>query len=114
MHPRIIYNNRLVDAGRARAPVVSPLTVYGRGVFTTLAIYGGKPFLWPAHWERLTVHARRIDLDLASLDEEQVRGALLRLIEANGVAQGRARVTVAPSALTVGAVGAQGRRGSRS
>lgn len=102
MHTRIIYNNRLVEAARGRAPVVSPLAVYGRGVFTTLAVYHGQPFLWPAHWERLTAHAKRIGLDLASLAAEQVRDALLRLIEANAVERGRARVTVAPSALAVG------------
>jgi branched-subunit amino acid aminotransferase/4-amino-4-deoxychorismate lyase len=27
--------------------------LYGKGVFTTVAIFGGKPFLWEKHWRRL-------------------------------------------------------------
>jgi branched-subunit amino acid aminotransferase/4-amino-4-deoxychorismate lyase len=98
MHSRIIYNNRLLDAAKARAALVSPVSLYGRGVFTTLAVHGGKPFLWSAHWVRLLDHAARARIDPGEFDEESVRTALAELIEANKVRNGRARVTLLASA----------------
>jgi len=94
LHSRIIYNHRLVDVRRARAPAVSPVSLYGRGVFTTLALHEGRPFLWPEHWARLTEHAARARVDLSELDEETVAASLAQLIEANRVKNGRARITL--------------------
>ncbi len=94
MHSRIILNHRLTEATRARLEAVSSATLYGRGVFTTLAIYGGQPFLWPEHWARLTAHALRAGVDHGQLDEASVHAHLLRLIEANQVRDGRARITL--------------------
>src|ERR687894_2553817 len=93
MHARIILNNRLVEASKARVGAVTGATLHGRGVFTTLAVHGGRPFLWEAHWLRLTEHARRVGVE-CSVTEEEAAGALGRLIEANGVREGRARVTL--------------------
>jgi branched-subunit amino acid aminotransferase/4-amino-4-deoxychorismate lyase len=94
LHSRIIYNHRLLDASRARMNVISPVSLYGRGVFTTLAIHEGRPFLWPEHWARLTGHAARAGVDRSELDEESVSASLAQLIEANRVKQGRARITL--------------------
>jgi 4-amino-4-deoxychorismate lyase len=94
MHPRIIHNSRLVDAAKARASAVSPVSLYGRGVFTTLAIYSGQPFLWPEHWERLMDHAARAGVDGSEYTEAGVRDLLAHLIEANRVKNGRARLTL--------------------
>jgi 4-amino-4-deoxychorismate lyase len=94
LHSRIIYNHRLLDASRARAPLVSPVTLYGRGVFTTLALHDGRPFLWSEHWARLTEHATRACLDLSELNEESLLASLAQLIEANRVKNGRARITL--------------------
>ena len=43
----------MLEATKARVAPVSSAMLYGRGVFTTVAIYNGKPFLWPEHWQRL-------------------------------------------------------------
>jgi 4-amino-4-deoxychorismate lyase len=94
LHSRIIYNHRLLDASKARAPLVSPVTLYGRGVFTTLALHDGRPFLWSEHWARLTEHGARACLDLGELDEERVFASLAQLIKANHVKNGRARITL--------------------
>lgn len=94
MHAQIIHNNRLMEAERARLPSVTSATLQGRGVFTTLAVYQGRPFLWPQHWARLAAHADRAGVSRASFDEETVERALVRLIEANEVETGRARVTL--------------------
>ncbi len=94
MHASVYYNDSLVTAREARVRAVSGAMLYGRGVFTTLAVYEGRPFLWPRHWARLLDHARRAGVETSELDEERVRAALSELIEANGVSEGRARVTL--------------------
>jgi branched-subunit amino acid aminotransferase/4-amino-4-deoxychorismate lyase len=94
VHSRIILNDKLVDAGRARLAATTPASLYGRGVFTTLAVYHGRPFLWAEHWERLMVHADRARVERSTLGEEQTLASLVRLIEANGVREGRARITL--------------------
>jgi branched-subunit amino acid aminotransferase/4-amino-4-deoxychorismate lyase len=98
MHSRIIYNNKLVEATKARLLPVTSAALYGRGVFTTLAIYRGHAFLWPQHWMRLVEHAARTGVDCSGFDEEVVGSSLARLIEANKVQDGRARVTLFGSA----------------
>lgn len=94
MHSLIVYNHRLIKATKARGAVATAAALYGRGVFTTLAVYDGHPFQWSAHWQRLIEHARRAGVDVSSLDEEKARASLLKLIAANEVRDGRARVTL--------------------
>lgn len=84
----------MLDASKARSSLVTPATLYGRGVFTTLALHRGHPFLWQEHWERLMLHAERVRVDVRALDEEETRALLLKLVEANGVLEGRARITL--------------------
>jgi branched-subunit amino acid aminotransferase/4-amino-4-deoxychorismate lyase len=94
MHSQIIFNQRLVEATKARLRPLTSGSLYGFGVFTTLAIYGARPFLWPQHCLRLLDHAARTGLDCRGFDEEGIGASLKRLIEANGVREGRARVTL--------------------
>ncbi|MBV9209691.1 MAG: aminotransferase class IV [Acidobacteria bacterium] len=94
MHSRIILNGRLKEATRARLEAVTSASLYGRGVFTTLAVHHGEPFLWQEHWDRLALHADRLSVERSAFDEETVRASLMRLIEANEVEEGRARVTM--------------------
>jgi len=94
MHRRVIHNQRLLEASKARLPVLTGATLYGRGVFTTLAIYRGQPFLWDQHWARLLAHAGRAGVSHQEFTEAAVREALGQLIEANKCEEGRARVTL--------------------
>jgi len=94
MHARIIHNDRLLELSKARLPALTSATLYGRGVFTTLAVHRGRPFLWPEHWARLCAHAERCGVRIGHLEQETVRGALGKLIEENEVEEGRARVTL--------------------
>ncbi|HZG50697.1 MAG TPA: aminotransferase class IV [Pyrinomonadaceae bacterium] len=94
MHARIIHNERLLELAKARLPALSSAMLYGRGVFTTLAVYRGRPFLWPEHWARLAAHAERCGVRCDDFDEETTGRALGRLIKENGVRDGRARVTL--------------------
>src|SRR5437868_11327653 len=38
MHRHVTLNNRLLEATKARLPAVSASTLYGRGVYTTVAV----------------------------------------------------------------------------
>jgi 4-amino-4-deoxychorismate lyase len=92
MHPVIYLNKTMVEAAKARVAPVSSAMLYGRGVFTTVAIYHGKPFLWPAHWERLQQNAKRLNIDLTGCNARSVGEALQKLISVNQVDNGRARI----------------------
>ena len=92
MHPVIYLNKTMVEATKARVAPVSSAMLYGRGVFTTLAIYNAKPLFWPSHWQRLAAHAKRLDIDHAGCTEKSVGDALRKLIAFNQVKEGRARV----------------------
>lgn len=97
MHPVIYLNKTMVEATKARVAPVSSAMLYGRGVFTTLAIHHNKPFLWPRHWRRLAAHAGKLDINLDDLTEKNVGDALQRLIAVNQVQAGRARVILLAS-----------------
>ena len=92
MHPVIYLNKSMVEATKARVAPVSSAMLYGRGVFTTLAIYSAQPFLWSKHWQRLTTHATKLDIDFTGCNEKNVGEALQKLIAVNQVRDGRARV----------------------
>jgi 4-amino-4-deoxychorismate lyase len=94
MHARIIHNDRLLETAKAQLPALTSAMLYGRGVFTTLAVHRGRPFLWPEHWARLVAHAGRCGVRPGHFDQETVGGALVKLIDANEVEEGRARVTL--------------------
>ena len=92
MHPVIYLNKSMVEATKARVAPVSSAMLYGRGVFTTLAIYNSQPFFWSKHWQRLTAHAKKLDVDYTGCTEKGVGDALRKLIAVNQVKEGRARV----------------------
>ena len=91
MHQHVILNRRLLEARRARLHAVTSAALYGRGVFTTVAVHRGRPFLWDAHWARLLAHAERAGVECDVGDNEAAL-LLSRLVEANEVSEGRARV----------------------
>lgn len=92
MHPVIYLNKTMVEATKARVAPVSSAMLYGRGVFTTVAVYDSQPFRWSKHWQRLTSHAARLDIDYTGCTEKGVGDALRKLIVFNQVKEGRARV----------------------
>lgn len=92
MHPVIYLNKVMLEATKARVAPVSSAMLYGRGVFTTVAVYNSKPFLWPEHWRRLNAHAEKLNVECADLNERNVGQALRKLVSVNQVKTGRARV----------------------
>ena len=93
MHRLIYHNDQIVDAAAASVAPTTAGLLYGWGVFTTLRIYDGKAFAFERHWKRLMIHAERARVP-ATLDLKQARRALDKLIAANSVEQGRARLTL--------------------
>jgi len=93
MHPLIFHNDNIIAAEDAKIDLTSAGLLYGWGVFTTLGIYDGKAFAFDRHWKRLVTHAEKMRVPVP-LDLKQARRALEKLIEANSVEQGRARVTL--------------------
>jgi 4-amino-4-deoxychorismate lyase len=94
MHPIIYLNRNMVEATKARIAPVSSALLYGHGVFTSVAVYGGRPFLWPQHWSRLMDHADRARVDRTSFNEAGLATSLTKLIGVNQVRDGRARVVL--------------------
>ena len=92
MHRIIYLNKSMIEATKARVAPVSSAMLYGRGVFTSVAIYNGQPFLWPKHWTRLTHHAQALSISCEDMNQESVEMALKKLIAVNRVGDGRARV----------------------
>lgn len=93
MHEFVSFNNRIIPIKAAILPSVSGATFYGRGNFTTLAIYNRKPFLWSRHWHRLVADAKKIGVDLSDFSEPSVLHSLFDIIEKNNLINARARLT---------------------
>ncbi|MBK8465958.1 MAG: aminotransferase class IV [Chloracidobacterium sp.] len=68
-------------------------TLYGKGVFTTIAINDGEAFLWEKHWQRLKDNASRIDLNLGEYSEDFTKNYLTEALSKNKITNGRARIT---------------------
>jgi branched-subunit amino acid aminotransferase/4-amino-4-deoxychorismate lyase len=69
--------------------------LYGCGVFSTIRVLNGLPFLWEKHWRRLADNATRLRIDLSEHSEPKTRHALDEIIETERVSQGKARITFA-------------------
>ena len=94
VHDLVSIDGQIVNPVDARLDAVSRAALYGAGVFTTLAIYDGQPFLWDKHWRRLDSNSTVIGIDLSGITKTVVKRSLMSLMEANGVTTGRARITL--------------------
>lgn len=93
MNPNISFNLKILPVEKTFISAVSGAALYGKGVFTTLAVYNLKPFLWEKHWRRLQENSAKIGLDLSRFDEKTVKHALSDLVLLNNLKTGRARLT---------------------
>ena len=71
MHPVIYLNKVMLEATKARVAPVSSAMLYGRGVFTTVAIYNGKPFLWPTTGNASKKTRQKLSVDCAGANERK-------------------------------------------
>ena len=86
-----------MDGGFTVAPNISALSsagLYGKGVFTTVRIIGGKPWLIDRHIDRLLRNARALEIENVILKRTDIEAALIELIRRCGLDEGRARLTL--------------------
>jgi branched-subunit amino acid aminotransferase/4-amino-4-deoxychorismate lyase len=93
MHNFVGFNHQIIPAETAFLSAISSAALYGRGIFTTVAIYNSKPFLWDKHWQRLTDNSQKIGICLSDFSEEVARNQLSKIIKKNNFACGRGRFT---------------------
>ncbi|MGE3468143.1 MAG: aminotransferase class IV [Pyrinomonadaceae bacterium] len=72
----------------------SSFELYGKGVFTTVAIRSRESLFWDKHWRRLSRDAAKIGLDLSAHTDIATETALNDSIGASGIVDGRARITL--------------------
>lgn len=93
MHAFASFNHQIFSPDEIKLPAISSAAFYGKGIFTTVAIYKQKPFLWEKHWRRLTENAVKIRLDVSAFSDVTVENELSEIISQNRVENGRARIT---------------------
>ena len=98
MDALIFHNDTILPAKDARVAATLAGLQFGWGIFTTIRIRKGQAFAYDRHWDRLARHAERSRIPVL-LDRESVRVALDKIISANSVENGRARVTMLKGAM---------------
>lgn len=93
MHNFVSFNSRIFPAAEVNLNALSSAVLYGRGIFTTLAIYNSEPFLWEKHWRRLGDNAAKIGINLSDYSEDFVSNLLTEIINQNKIKNARARIT---------------------
>jgi branched-subunit amino acid aminotransferase/4-amino-4-deoxychorismate lyase len=93
MHEFAAFNCQIIPAENAFLYAVSSSSFYGKGIFTTVAIYDSNPFLWQKHWLRLIENAKTIGVDLSEFPEQKIINSLSEILAENKVTNGRARLT---------------------
>ena len=91
--PRIVWiNGALVPENEARISPFDHGWLVGDAVFETLVIVRGQPFAARRHLERLAYSAEHLGVGVP--DAEVLREAMIAVAAANGLEEGRLRVTV--------------------
>lgn len=93
MHGFVSFNHQVLSAENARLSASSSAALYGKGIFTTVAVHDAIPFLWEKHWQRLTANAQKIGMDFAGFSEDATLKSLFAIIEKNNLKRGRVRLT---------------------
>ncbi len=94
MHKFAFFNTQILPAEDIFIPAFSSASLYGKGIFTTIAVCDGKPFLWEKHWRRLLAGSSKLNIDLSHFSEHFVRNSFGEIIKENTLENGRARITV--------------------
>jgi len=92
VNPTVWIDGALVAAADARISPFDHGLLVGDGVFETIRVYGGRPFAWTRHLDRLAHSAA--GLGLAVPDRNTLRAAADAVLAANGHTEARLRLTV--------------------
>jgi branched-chain amino acid aminotransferase len=85
-------DGQLVPADEAGVSPFDHGLLVGDGVFETLRVYDGVPFAWTRHHQRLVRSAG--GLGLTAPGSQELRAAVDSVLAANGVTEGRVRLTI--------------------
>ncbi len=86
-------NGRIVRGADAALSLFDRGARDGEGLFETLRVYGGEPLVWDRHMERLVLSAAELGFPVPP-SPVLLREALARLLEAEGLEEAVARITV--------------------
>ena len=86
-------NGRIVDAGGTLLPITERGFLYGDGLFETVRVYGGQPFLLARHVARLRAGARILAIPVPGTTSYWAR-AIGRVLAVNGIGDAAVRLTV--------------------
>jgi branched-subunit amino acid aminotransferase/4-amino-4-deoxychorismate lyase len=100
MHKVALFNRKIVNVDEANLSGLSSAALYGKGVFTTIAIYDGKPFLLEKHLRRLRSNSNSIGLNYPESNLGEIERQLDQLINENSIVNGRARVAIFDASLS--------------
>ena len=89
---KLWVNGTVDDVDRLRISPLDHGLLVGDGVFETLRVYGGVPFAWRRHHQRLVASASGIGLAVPGSDE--LRAAADAVLTVNGLHAARLRITV--------------------
>jgi branched-subunit amino acid aminotransferase/4-amino-4-deoxychorismate lyase len=101
MNAQVLLDNVLLPASAAHVSATSEGFLYGHGVFETIHVRDGRAAFLTQHHARLTASAR--DLDLAyNVPLDVLRERIQRVITANALTTGSAKVTLFNNGETTG------------
>jgi D-amino acid aminotransferase len=92
MGRKVLINGKMVEDRSARVSVFDRGFNYGDGLFETIKVYDGRPFLFKEHMKRLKRGARSLRIPATRL--KGIEDKTLRLLEANGLKRGEAYIKI--------------------
>lgn len=87
------FQGRIIPQQDAVVPISDRSVLYGDGLFESVRVYRGVPFLWARHLERFRAGAGFLRIRLPFSDEELTRG-VQDLLERNRAGDAMLRVTL--------------------
>ncbi len=89
---RVWVDGELLPVDEARISPFDHGLLVGDGVFETIRVYGGEPFAWTRHLDRLAHSASGLGLPVP--DRDALHAAACEVLRANGHDEARLRITV--------------------
>ena len=89
---QVYANGGLMEAGEAVVSALDRGFLHGDGVFETIRVYKGKPFMLDAHLERMADGCSVIRI--SPPDSEEIRRGVKLALEKNGLSDAYLRITV--------------------
>jgi branched-subunit amino acid aminotransferase/4-amino-4-deoxychorismate lyase len=89
----VYLNGAVLPAEKARISPFDRGLLLGDGLFETLRVYDGVPFLWPEHFRRLAEGCRRTGMRMP-LPSRRWQAVIRNLVRRNRLAGGSLRITI--------------------